>query len=47
MTVKPQKPLTPEQIKALLADKDKKKITGQTITKDEPGNTKPEGQRPS
>jgi len=35
-----EKPLTPEQIKQLQADKEAKKITGQTINKDA-GNTKP------
>lgn len=34
-------PLTPEQIKQLEKEKLEKKLTGQIITKNEPGNTKP------
>ena len=37
---KQTKPLTAEQIKQLEKAKLEKKLTGQIITKDEPGNTK-------
>lgn len=38
---KPSKPLTAEQVKQLEKEKMQQKLTGQTINKNEPGNTKP------
>lgn len=48
--MKPQpsksKPLTPKQLEALKADKEKKTLNRELIIKNGPGNTTNKGQRP-